>query len=1225
MSVSFKKYLCKILIISMVFNLLYFASATFTYAATSYNSNLIVNGNAESGDFTGWSGDVSAPDFTVVFPPDVGYSTSPDGGNVFDYYPLNSIPTPQSVSIHQIIDISDLASDISSGLVEFNLSGYIRRYFATSSAIIRVEQLDGSSNPIIGQSTEISNDAPNASEDWQMKSANHILLHQDTRQLRLTLDATIEDQSSSMDFIEFDGINLQLNKLTPSMTVEGNSTTINSGDITPSLTDHTSFGEATLASATIDRIFRIKSNGDATLSLTGTPMVSITGTHASDFTVIDQPSSSINATDYSDFTVRFDPSDIGVRTATISIANNSSITPYTFSIEGTGLPEALVIASANPADGTVSTVYAGHTFTSTGGTGAKTYAVTAGTLPSGLSLASNGTLTGTPTTDGSYNFTVTVTDSASTPETDSHAYTMDILPEALVIASANPADGTVSTVYAGHTFTSTGGTGAKTYAVTAGTLPSGLSLASNGALTGTPTTDGSYNFTVTVTDSASTPETDSHAYTMDVLPEALVIASANPADGTVSTVYVGHTFTSTGGTGAKTYAVTAGTLPSGLSLASNGTLTGTPTTDGSYNFTVTVTDSASTPETDSHAYTMDILPEALVIASANPADGTVSTVYAGHTFTSTGGTGAKTYAVTAGTLPSGLSLASNGALTGTPTTDGSYNFTVTVTDSASTPETDSHTYTMDILPEGTSVNYLVTYNGNTSNRGSVPIDGNIYQTNDSVTVLGNIGALGKTGHSFAGWNTAADGSGINYSSGNSFVIGSSNVTLYARWTENTSSGGNTSSGRTSTTAQPNQEALIVIVNGQEEKAGKETMTTEAGKSTITVEVDNELIENKINNTIGTANIIQFPIADTKAEVVKVELTGDIVKNLEENTFNVSIKRDNIEYVIPAEEFTISKVAENLGVAETDLETIKIEVKITKLDEEVVEKYNEVAKANGAELIFPPVSFEVVAKTENVDGTIASVNISKFNNYVQRVMEIQEGIDPSKITTGIVFNLDGTYSHVPTEVFQKEGKWYAQLSSLTNSNYSVIWNPVTVNSVEEHWAKEAVNDMASRLIILDQGNFEPNEAITRADFAEYIVRALGIYREEATYENMFLDVRGDGVQTPAILIASENKIVAGYSDGTFRPNELITREEAMTMYHRAMKVTKLVGSDVTRYQNYKDFENVSDWAQGYVKEVIAANVFNGTDATMISPKSNLTYAEAAQAIRNLLVESKLINK
>lgn len=83
------------------------------------------------------------------------------------------------------------------------------------------------------------------------------------------------------------------------------------------------------------------------------------------------------------------------------------------------------------------------------------------------------------------------------------------------------------------------------------------------------------------------------------------------------------------------------------------------------------------------------------------------------------------------------------------------------------------------------------------------------------------------------------------------------------------------------------------------------------------------------------------------------MTGDIIKKLEENSFDVSVKFDNVEYVIPAEEFNISKVAENLGVAEKDLQDIKIEIKITKLDEKVVEKYNEVAKANGAELVFPP--------------------------------------------------------------------------------------------------------------------------------------------------------------------------------------------------------------------------------------------------------------------------------
>ena len=79
-----------------------------------------------------------------------------------------------------------------------------------------------------------------------------------------------------------------------------------------------------------------------------------------------------------------------------------------------------------------------------------------------------------------------------------------------------------------------------------------------------------------------------------------------------------------------------------------------------------------------------------------------------------------------------------------------------------------------------------------------------------------------------------------------------------------------------------------------------------------------------------------------------------------------------------------------------------------------------------------------------------------------------------------------------------------------------------------------------------------------------------------------------------------------------------------MYQRAMKVTKLVGTDTNRYQSYIDHNQVSSWATPYVKEVLSAHVFNGNTATTISPKSNLTYAEVAQAIKNLLVVSKLIN-
>lgn len=443
-------------------------------------------------------------------------------------------------------------------------------------------------------------------------------------------------------------------------------------------------------------------------------------------------------------------------------------------------------------------------------------------------------------------------------------------------------------------------------------------------------------------------------------------------------------------------------------------------------------------------------------------------------------------------------------------------------------------------------------------------------------------------------------------------------------------GGTTGGGNSNLTTKPSQGETIVIVNGKEHNVGTETKTTENGKSTVTVKLDNKAIETKIdeaikNNPTGTKNLVQVPIDDTKSEVTRVEFTGDIVKRLEGKTFDISVKRDNIEYVIPVEEFTISEVAQNLGVQEKDLKDIKVEVEITKLDESVVAKYNEEAKSRGAELIFPPVSFEVRAKTTKADGETGMVGIDKFNNYVERVMEIPTGIDASRITTGIVFNQDGTYSHVPTEVFKKDGKLYAKLNSLTNSNYSVVWNPVTIQSVENHWSKNVVNDMASRLVIFNTESFDPNKAITRADFAEYIVRALGIYREGSSYENKFNDVSANNERSLAVLIANEYGIVTGYPDGTFKPNALITREEAMSMYQRAMNITNLIGRDTNRYQSYTDIDKVSGWASTAVKDVLAAHVFNGTSATNISPKSNLTYAEAAQAIKNLLVESKLINK
>jgi uncharacterized repeat protein (TIGR02543 family) len=80
--------------------------------------------------------------------------------------------------------------------------------------------------------------------------------------------------------------------------------------------------------------------------------------------------------------------------------------------------------------------------------------------------------------------------------------------------------------------------------------------------------------------------------------------------------------------------------------------------------------------------------------------------------------------------------------------------------------------------------YTVTYDGNTNTSGNAPTDGSSpYTAGSTVTVLGNTGSpvLANSGFTFAGWNTAADGSGTSYSPGNTFTI-TVNTTLYARWT-----------------------------------------------------------------------------------------------------------------------------------------------------------------------------------------------------------------------------------------------------------------------------------------------------------------------------------------------------------------------------------------------------------------------------------------------------------
>jgi hypothetical protein len=263
---------------------------------------------------------------------------------------------------------------------------------------------------------------------------------------------------------------------------------------------------------------------------------------------------------------------------------------YTFTLtvsNGYGAPQSLTstvtirqaptITGDVPPAGNVGLSYS-YAFTLSG-TPAPAAAITAGTLPDGLTLNPNGTISGTPTKSGGFSFTITAANGAATTATKQSS--IFISPNAAI--TGTPPVATTGVPYSfGFTV---GGSPSPVVSKVSGTLPPGLTLNANGAVTGTPTTAGTYAFTVGATNQYFSAQVQATITVGDA-----PVFSADAPKGTLGVGY-SHAFTPTG-TGTVT--MTATGLPDGLSLSPAGTLSGTPTSTGSWTVSLVATNSFGT-------------------------------------------------------------------------------------------------------------------------------------------------------------------------------------------------------------------------------------------------------------------------------------------------------------------------------------------------------------------------------------------------------------------------------------------------------------------------------------------------------------------------------------------------------------------------------------------------------------------------------------------------------
>ncbi|MGN7414445.1 S-layer homology domain-containing protein [Paenibacillus sp. SAF-068] len=446
---------------------------------------------------------------------------------------------------------------------------------------------------------------------------------------------------------------------------------------------------------------------------------------------------------------------------------------------------------------------------------------------------------------------------------------------------------------------------------------------------------------------------------------------------------------------------------------------------------------------------------------------------------------------------------------------------------------------------------------------------------------------------------------------------------------NGSSGGSSSGGSggstpvTTPVVTPPTTGAQVLVNGKAENAGILTTTEVNGRKVVTLTVDAALIAQKLQ-TEGNKAVVTIPVTgNAQGDQVIGELTGQTVKLMAEKQAVLVLQTDIASYTLPAQQVNIEQLAQQLGVnSDHSLEDIKLHVEISQPTAAVIQTAQTAAQQNGYALLGSPVDFKVTATLNG-----KSVSVDKFNSYVSRTIALPATVDPNQITTGVVVDAEGSVRHVPTKITQVNGMYHAQINSLTNSVYAVIWHPHTFTDVAQHWAETEVNDMGSRMVIegITDTTFGPNRGVTRAEFAAILVRGLGLKLGEEA--NSFQDVSGSEWYAEAVNTAASYGLIDGYKDGTFRPQTQITRQEAMALIARAMEVTGMetaafVGN-VQQWSDYADAEQVASWAKEAVASSISTGLVSGRGKDTIAPNQSITRAETAVIIRRLLEKSGLI--
>lgn len=355
----------------------------------------------------------------------------------------------------------------------------------------------------------------------------------------------------------------------------------------------------------------------------------------------------------------------------------------------------IVVQAINPTitttglSGAITGIFYSSTINAVGGTTPYVnWDILSGSLPPGLTLISNPTnavISGTPTSTGNFPFTIRVTDSLS--GIDTQALSINIYDGTNpIISTISLSDGQIASGYS-ENLIAVGGSLPYVWSIIDGNLPVGLNLnTTTGLISGTPTANGSFIFTAKVKDDNDNVDTQILSIIIGnyTLPSIITDSLPYTIVGTNYSSYV----QAVGGTMPYVWSLLS-PLPTGLMLDSaTGLISGIATNISTVNFDVVVTDSDS--QIDIKSFTIGVGDPTLPIITTTSISIGDRTILYNQSLNASGGVPSYTWQLISGVLPAGLTLSTNGVISGIPTQIGVYPITIRVTDSASNIDTQDY-------------------------------------------------------------------------------------------------------------------------------------------------------------------------------------------------------------------------------------------------------------------------------------------------------------------------------------------------------------------------------------------------------------------------------------------------------------------------------------------------------------------------------------------------------